>query len=271
MFFSFSKWFFSILSILALATIGGCTHPTDTGVKPDSGIGGRVYLVDTVGNVLLPAGITVTLDNPQESTVTDDSGNWQFRNLGFGSWTVTFTKPGFGTAWVMPAKNVGDVLPKPPAEPDPNWFLRIPNVVLGEVPKMNVVIDSIGHGIASSYPYDPDSTRMIWTHFDSPSRFVREDILMYFSDDPTFLQSANHLLTLTMSSNGNEVLASQLKAANFTAGTKAYVSVAAMASSTTQDPIHDQIPSVSWDTAHKQDVYTACGPRSNILSFIVPY
>ncbi len=255
-------------AMVAIIDFGGCTHSTDTGVKPDSGIGGRVYLVDTNGNVVQPAGITVQLDNPQESMVTDDSGNWQFRNLGFGNWKVTFTKPGFGAAWVLVDKTVGDVIPVPPAEPDPNWFRRVPNLVLGQVPTENVVIDSLGH--STQTPFDQDSTIIIWCHFDPPSPFIREDILMYFSDDPTFSLSANHLLTLTMSSNAHQVLASQLKAANFIAGTKAYVSVAAMANYTTQDPIHDQTPSVSWDTAHKQDVYTACGPRSNVLSFIVP-
>ncbi len=254
-------------TMIAIIDFGGCSHPASGPlITPDSGIGGRIYLVDTSGRFLRSnAGVTVTLETPPETTTTDDSGYWYFRNLGFGQWYVTFTRPGFGMGWAYVDKGSDFILPGGGYGGSPNWLRSVPDFEMGEAPTASVLLDSV---ILTGFNHNSwyDSTVITYSHFVNNWFEPTDGIVVYVSDDSTFSNSTKHLYLAA-----SQICACSLAAAGMPPGTKVFAAAYAYPASTPYPELFNGgIPSGSWDTTYSRYDYTARGPQSNIISFTVP-
>ena len=90
-----------LAGILVLTLFVGCQslrEPTSPEkLRLQGTLSGVVYLRDEMGH-LLPsqAGTEVSLEEIGRKATTDDSGRWSFSGLYTGTYTVAFSKPGFG-------------------------------------------------------------------------------------------------------------------------------------------------------------------------------
>lgn len=72
-----------------------CEHPNLT----EANLAGKVNLFDDLEGALSDSGMTVYIldSNPLVSDVTDENGNYSLDNLIFGSYTLVYSKQGYGT------------------------------------------------------------------------------------------------------------------------------------------------------------------------------
>jgi hypothetical protein len=273
------------VAVFSIAWIGGCSHPASgPTVIPDSGIGGRLYVVDTDGRAFHSfAGVTVTLATPRETTTTDDSGNWYFRNLGFGLWHVTFSRPDLGLVEVETDKTSDFIGPNGYVG-DPNWFRRVPDFVMGVVPKISVQFDSVTY---SYYNGNNGFDSVVTFNYHAIGNatvlsYPGEGAAIYISYDSTF-QESTKLLYYTFGGLGwgaswfssayGALNARDIIGAGFTKGSKVYAAVYAVDGGGYYSPLYGlpgQTPSQSWDTTYLRYQLTARGTRSNVLTFTVP-
>ena len=83
--------------IVALA-VAGCTSSSVPLPPPPTLLSGRVQLYDGLGNALATdTGVMVSVNGSSATANTNDSGQWLLSGIAVGSYTLTFTKPGFGT------------------------------------------------------------------------------------------------------------------------------------------------------------------------------
>lgn len=94
----------NIKSFLALALVclvfSACEKPTDPNENVPNSVTGKVILLNT-DDSSKPfsdhSGVTVALRGTSLSSVTDSSGQYRIPDVPSGSYTITYTKPGFDT------------------------------------------------------------------------------------------------------------------------------------------------------------------------------
>ncbi|NNV56413.1 hypothetical protein GD597_13160 [Panacibacter sp. KCS-6] len=93
---SFLQKLVLVLGCIALAVACNKSDFVPNGGSNEK-LNGSVKLYDDLGNPIISNGMTVSLQGTSYSTVTDSSGKYSFKNLPFGTYTLVFTKQGFGT------------------------------------------------------------------------------------------------------------------------------------------------------------------------------
>jgi hypothetical protein len=93
------KYCISFFCIFITAFTLGCKQnsvTTQTGV-----ISGKVRLYNESGDSISAIGVIVSTIPASNTVQTNDSGIWQIKDIPFGSYTVVFTKQGFGSIKVF--------------------------------------------------------------------------------------------------------------------------------------------------------------------------
>jgi predicted heme/steroid binding protein len=85
-----------ILGLFALSSILSCRVQTSPSESATADVIGQAMLDSN--EIFLPnsSGITVSLEGTNYSTVTDDSGRFELKNVPSGTYTVRWSKPGYG-------------------------------------------------------------------------------------------------------------------------------------------------------------------------------
>jgi hypothetical protein len=84
-----------ILGLFAVSSITSCRVQTSPPESATADVIGLVAL-DSGGISPTPSGVTVSLEGTNFSAITDDSGRFEFNNVQSGTYTVNWSKPGYG-------------------------------------------------------------------------------------------------------------------------------------------------------------------------------
>src|SRR5579872_1814570 len=99
------KYCINLFCIFIIAFTLGCKQnsvTTQTGV-----ISGKVRLYNESGDSISAIGVIVSTIPASNVVQTNDSGFWQIKDIPFGSYTITFTKQGFGSIKVFTVRSNG--------------------------------------------------------------------------------------------------------------------------------------------------------------------
>lgn len=90
---------FTLVSILAV--VAGCSSSNMPVVLPTGAFAGHISVLDSNGYPLPNSGTTVSIPTIGVTTSTDSLGMWTLSNLPIGTYTITATRPGYGTMkWI---------------------------------------------------------------------------------------------------------------------------------------------------------------------------
>lgn len=98
-----------VLSLaLYLLLTAGCKEYPEAPSSPNGGVFGCVKLYDSDGNpVKIVGGVSVAVNGSNRLTQTNDSGKWMITGLSAGTYTFSFSKPGFGATKIIGYKFAG--------------------------------------------------------------------------------------------------------------------------------------------------------------------
>lgn len=82
-----------ILGLLAVSSIMSCRVQT---APPETADVMGLVVLDSSGISPTPSGVTVSLEGTNFSTITDDSGRFELKDVPGGTYTVRWSKPGYG-------------------------------------------------------------------------------------------------------------------------------------------------------------------------------
>ena len=89
------KFIAIILGLFAVSSIMSCRVQTAPSESAFADVIGLVAL-DSGGISPTPSGVTVSLEGTNFSTITDDSGRFELKNVPSGTYSVRWSKPGYG-------------------------------------------------------------------------------------------------------------------------------------------------------------------------------
>jgi hypothetical protein len=131
------------LSFAFLALIYGCQNSPTT-ILQTGDLKGTVGLIDAHGNeVGNRGGVLVKVEGTSLSGVSDSSGNWVIRNLTVQTYSISFSKPGYGTFKNTSFSYLGG-----------DSISFGPRAYLYQPVNFTIVLDSISANLDSTRQYD---------------------------------------------------------------------------------------------------------------------
>jgi Carboxypeptidase regulatory-like domain len=117
-----------VASAMILALLAGCkSNPIDMDTPQLASLSGRVMLYSGTGSTIaVDTGVTVSVNGTNTTAQTNDSGEWIIPVITVGNYTLTFTKPGFGTVESFSVPVTA------------NNTTTVPTVVMSEAPTLAV-------------------------------------------------------------------------------------------------------------------------------------
>jgi hypothetical protein len=225
------------------------------GIPMVGALSGRIQLYDGTGKALSSdSGVSVVAMNSYDSVITNDSGQWLMR-IGQGGYTLTFTKSGFGTVMQF-----GDTVTA-------NDTARDSEVVMSEAPT-----DGVGF---APFQFIAPNTLIFNGKMpgQSSSQWIAErTIVCCVSPDSASLAAnpyeAPWIFAFTLAGNGYDgsfMVDTTIREASIANDTMLYACICIAGEGTNYQSF-----SHYYDPQTMQEVYSALGPRSQILSAKVP-
>ena len=98
----------ALLLILIVAFISGCKeNPVTPSSQPTGLVSGRAFLFNETGDSVISSGVLISVSGTNQTTMTDASGKWSII-VPKGSYTLTFTKDGYGAMKVFGVATKGN-------------------------------------------------------------------------------------------------------------------------------------------------------------------
>lgn len=246
----FPKYRSIAIAALALA-LAGCKSNTDVGLTPSptGPLSGKVILYDGTGAMLASdsgVAITAAMANSSFSATTNDSGQWIFPNLFTGSYTLTFTKPGFGTVMQF-----GDSV-------SANDTTKVPTVVMSEAPADMVAF--------SAFQFVAPNALMFNCKMPAPASNKRTVVCCVSTDSASLAASPFEApwIFASVQAGGYDAefgIDTTISEASIANDTMLYACICIAGEGTNYQSF-----SHYYDPVTMQEVYSALGPRSQILS-----
>ncbi len=245
---------FSAITVVLL--IAGCKGDTGpAGPSLTGNMTGFVTLFQSDGSGATDkSGVTVSIQGTSLSATTDSTGKWSMNGLTTGSYTVTYTKVGYGMTEQQGVQFVGG---------DEAYFLG--KILMSEPPNFSVSLDPI-KTVADSNAF------VVWFKVNAMQWTEVYGLIAVGTDsnvngaDPTkYLFSTmslvdNFLGTPDTSAQEISISESTLQAAGFISGEPAYVVVY---------PLGTKYSSYL-DHTTGRTAYTSLGAPSSVIRLIVP-
>ena len=267
------KYFTIILLLIATTAACGCSDSTTSGTNSlTDELDGYVTLYDSYGNQQLdPSGVKVECEGTSFSSISDNNGYWSIKNLPSRTYSLQFSKPGYGTM-----KNTsysflggGTVI-----------FDGGTPMTLMQPPSYDVSLDAV---IAPSYWYDDSSKTTyfadgsLYFHLAPPPHNYHEDfgILIVHGKNPaidiekpeTYVgiidDSYYKELTLTDSNLSATATLVSGKFSSYHIGETVYFRAYSFT------PVNYRYPLSYYDAAARRTVYSPYGKASKILSGVI--
>jgi len=244
-------------TLAALILIVGCKG--DTGPAGSSGpfitgsVSGFVSLVQTDGT--LPAnqsGAMVGIQGTSLSTTTDSIGKWTINGLTTGTYTVNYSKSGYGSSELADFQFTGG---------DTDFVAK---VTLAQPPNFTVAINPT-ETIADS------NSLYVWYTTNVPQKVGYTRVLIAVGTTPNVNASNpnDYLYSATFVSTGTSIsehiYQSDLEYAGFTSGMTVYVVAYPLCYGDAANEYSSYV-----DHTTGRTVYTSLGTPSNVISLIVP-
>ncbi|MFI5201706.1 MAG: carboxypeptidase regulatory-like domain-containing protein, partial [Candidatus Kapaibacterium sp.] len=133
-----------VLTIIIALSITGCTGNTGpAGPSLSGSMTGFVALYQSDGSRAPDqSGVTVSIQSTSLSTTTDSTGKWTISDLNTGTYTVTYTKQGYGMSEQQGLQFVGG-----------GGTDYIGNITMAQPPDFSVSMDSISLDTTYYYPF----------------------------------------------------------------------------------------------------------------------
>jgi Carboxypeptidase regulatory-like domain len=239
---------------IGLVSISGCSGSSDSSSSSLSGsLAGSVALYLSDATPTTPSGVTVSIQGTSFSTTTDSSGHWTISGLNQGTYTVIYTKPGYGMSEQQGVQFVGggtDFLGTVyMSQPPPCGISLNP---------FSTVADSIGFQVGFTMSnFSPDCGAIALIAVGENSNVSAGDPAKYLYTFTTDYSSPAYLYK------------SDLYAAGFKSGTMAYI-VAYTLCQYNEDINGGEYYSSYLDDTTGRTVYTSLGSPSNVIPLTVP-
>lgn len=241
--------FFAIFWIVGCKGPAGPAGPAGQSQLTGS-MSGIVNLYLSDGNQETDAsGVNISVAGTSLSTTTDSTGQWTINGISTGTYTVMYTKTGFGMSEQQGIQFVG-------GGPD---FLG--TIILSQPPDFSVRIN----------PSECTSDSARFLIVVTTSTFDREVLIAVGTDASVSASTAGKYLYAGIfddgGTTGNEGIPSTaLHAAGLVSGTTAYI---------VAYPLSDDSPtgnfySSYFDIGSKETVYTSLGPPTSVITLTVP-
>jgi hypothetical protein len=242
-------------SAFILFALAGCKSSSTTppAVVPTSGaLSGRVMLYSGAGTAIaVDTGVTVSVSGSGVTANTNDSGEWVLPGIPAGSCTLTFTKSGFGTVMQF-----GDTVTL-------SDTTAIPNVVMSEAPT-----DGVGFA-----PFQFVAPNSLIFNCKMPEPWIDpRSIVCCVSSDSASLAANPYEAPWIFASvqqgsgyDGSFTIDTTISEASIANDTIMYACVCIAGEGTNYQSF-----SHYYDPVTMQEVYSALGPRSQILTAKLP-
>ncbi len=254
---------FLLFFIQSVFMIGCDSASVVSNAKQVGDISGYVTLFDVNGAALaISSGVTVTIDGTSKSTSTNDSGRWIFTNLSAGTYTFTFSKPGYGFSKVIGYQLAG------------GGMAFTPPVYLSAAPRKVVLLKEFYLDFASY----SDSSTEAFVNWPDSSRLPNELGILCIGRDSSALSSdplnAPFVYASMVYSVGDGYTSElelpqnmiDLKSLRLPSGTRFYAAVCILGGG---DYFRGSVSSY-YDPLTNRTIYTSPGPHSNIISAVSP-
>jgi hypothetical protein len=214
-------------------------------------IKGTLMLVDSTGIAFDDySGATVELEGTSYQTTSNSLGEWEIQNVPIGIYTIRFSKQGFGYQRHIGFQFVGNG----------SITLDYP-FMIGIAPSYNVTLDSLVVtqtntyiGVTSEYSI-PDYSKT-WIVVMSKDSVINP------------LDSSNFIYIYT---GERPMPTSSLRESRFQSGNTYYAQAFGLGGYYEYPTgFTIQSPSAFYEPVSRQSIYTALGPGSNVVSFVMP-
>jgi hypothetical protein len=240
-----------MILLLALTVTFGCKKDKST-VIPLQEVAGYTYFYDLNGIKSTDnSGITVSLEGDTVSTITKSDGSWHFSHLQQGTYTIAFSKPGFGTMKIVGINLIGG-------------YRLLDDIALCPIPLYSTFISNLSANPGNTVHINGDFAGTLPIRPCCHLFFGKtSDVL---SDPENYLQD----MPICISGSFDCVFTDQiLRDAGFKSGDSVYV--------VAYPDFSVPITYNTWDVAFYYNtntnvkVYPNLGPnKSNTLSFVLP-
>jgi hypothetical protein len=240
-------------SAFILLAIAGCKSSSTTPIylPPTSALSGRVLLYSGAGSaIVVDTGVTVSVNGLQFTVNTNDSGEWLLPAIATGSYTLTFSRSGFGTVMQF-----GDSVTA-------NDTTKLSTVVMSEAPT-----DGVGF---APFQIVAPNTLIFDCKMPAPSNEWTDSrtIVCCVSTDSASLAANPYEAPWIFASvqrgsgyDGSFTIDTTISEASIANDTIIYACVCIAGEGTNYQSF-----SHYYDPVTMQEVYSALGPRSQILS-----
>lgn len=246
----------SILSVLVaifLLIQSGCSDEDSicTTCPVPGTIKGTLMLIDSTGIAFDDySGAKVELEGTSFSSLTNSLGQWELRGVPLGIYTIRISKPGFGYMRYIGYQFVG------------NGTIVLDNrFMIGVPPSYNVTLDSLVVTQSNTYIG-------VTSEYSIP--YYSKTWIVVMSKDSVInpLDSSNFIYIYTGQS---PMPTSSLVERKFVSGHTYYAQAFGLGGRYEYPTgFLIQNPSVFYEPVTRQQIYTALGPGSNIVSFVMP-
>jgi hypothetical protein len=252
---SLNKFVFEYFGCITLAffisILAGCSSKiVDPGAQPTGAFSGRVLLYDGSGKALASdSGVTIT--NANEMVTTNDSGYWLMPGVLPGNYTLTFTKSGFGTIESFVDSSIV------------NDTTKLPTVVMSEAPA-----DMVG---LLAFEFIAPNTLNFSCKMPTPYIANRTVVCCLSTDSASLAENpyeAPWIFASVQQGSGYDGTFSvdtTISEASIANDTILYATVCIAGEGTNYQSV-----SSYYNPVAKQEVYSALGPHSRILSVTIP-
>ena len=230
-----------------------CKNDSSSANDNSGTISGNVVLVDFTGKALANrSGVKLDLVGTTISTTSDSLGNWKFGSVSPGIYSIRYSKPGFGSSREYGVKfSAGGTMS----------YSGV--LLLGAPPAFIPTIDTITANASSV---------ICKSHINNDSASIDQvySILLINKTatiDP--LDSSNFVYVGNIAQVQIAFVTQKLRDAYFISGQKYYARMFCVGG--TYASLSDSyVPSAYIDAVTGNVVYTATGPGSNVMSFVMP-
>jgi hypothetical protein len=242
---------YCLLLFVCVAFAAGCK--SSTAPDGDNTIAGLVVLYDSASPSTTArataltdfSGVTIVIDGTNHKTISDASGHFQFDHLSNGTYSITATKPGFGTY---------------------HWFEQ--QVVNGRLDLPAALFARMGHDVPVLSK--PNGVPAIFEL--TVMNAVSQTFAFYCDRDSLTPADAPHFATIC-DGNGYPAIdfsISLLRTAGARTGDTLYFTCSTVFDGAWAQQYYHPEGSSYYDPIRHQTRYSSCGPRSNVVKAVMP-
>lgn len=246
----------SLVIAACVCAFAGCksNSTVPAAPAPTGSLSGRVQLYSGTGNmIVIDTGVTVSVSGLNVTANTNDSGQWILSGLPIGSYTITFTKSGFGTVELF-SDSVST-----------NDTTKVLTVVMSEPPTDDVAIQNFGIIAPASLEFT--------CSMPPPKSSFRTVVFCFSTDSASLAANPNQApWTLACAAEGNAYdgtfsvsTDTTVNLDSLAAGSRLFATACIVGEGTNYQSF-----SSYYDPVAKREVYSALGPASNIVFVTVP-